>query len=675
MAESQPIELFKDAHEIGKEFKKIYDLLQTGTKDEYGLTPYKINYVNPDGTTAYSQIDYFSQTFYGGSQGYYIRFGKFLSFLQTKIIPNVNNDTNNKLININFNRIGNITYTQPFTLSVDPRVCYIKKSYFVASKNQQYDFIPGADDFIIDFGGDTNIRGKYGNVMNIYFNMEWILNKIDEIKDDKGKISLYGLLDALCKGYNESTGNFNKLEPIIDTETNTIKIVDDVALPDRNNILKSSYITNVYGDISTEEVIFDTYGYYAGVEGSIYGDKVPHAGFIKDLSFTTTVSPELATMITVGSTKQGYIKGADATSLSRMNNNLTDRFKEQITNADEIEPEVPKPLNVQYKAALDAFNNFIVDLGTNSNKKLPNYVIESIQDLKNLQTQLVEYYQYIEVEKNRPLDPFASSANSGFLPFDLSLKMDGLSGMKVYQKFTIDSDFLPTNYPGALDFLIKGITHTIVGNEWTTSIESMAIPKNPFAITGSSESERSANRGGPQEFSAISNNNLPILPGNYITDRDNNPFNLRPLRGTNQFNGSIGKKEGFNNGSSIGYFTVFDTLENGVRAGMKNLSTYFTKYRRDTINEIISAYAPGGTPGQSSSRTSNYVDLITNYMKTNYSSSITSNTKLTFNGVAETNQNNIKMFKTLVKGILNQEGGLNPRVETLINNFIISSLR
>jgi hypothetical protein len=507
MAEQRPIQSYEQAHEIGKEFKKIYDLLQSKTPDAYGLTPYKVDYVNPDKTVAYSHIEYFSQTFEGDlEQEYYIRFGAFLSFLEAKVIPNIDYDSNNKLINIDFDRIGNIIYTQPFTFSADPKVCYIKKSIFVTSRNKTFDFIPGADNFIIDFNGDTNIKGKYGNIMNIYFNMEWILGKIDEIKDNKGKISLYGLLDALCKGYNESTGNFNKLEPIIDTETNTIKILDDVALPDRKAILESSYITSVYGNISTEEVIFDTYGYYKGIEGSIYGKNVPHAGFIKDLSFTTTVSPELATMITVGSTKQGYIKGADATSLSRMNNNLIDRFKEQITNADEIEPEIPKPLEEQYKAALTSFDNFIVDLGTNASKKIPNYVTNSIQDYKNLQTQLLEYYQYAEVEKNIKLNPNASSANSGFLPFDLSLKMDGLSGMKVYQKFTIDTDFLPTNYPGTIDFLIKGITHTIAGNEWTTSIESMAIPKNPFAITGSSETERSANRGGPQEFSAVRGN-------------------------------------------------------------------------------------------------------------------------------------------------------------------------
>jgi hypothetical protein len=508
--EKRPIESFEQAHEIGKEFKRIYDLLKLKSPDEYGLTPYKGDYANPDGTIAYSQIDYFSQTFAGDlNQEYYIRFGKFLSFLQSNIIPNINFDSNNKLIKIDFFRVGNIVYTQPFTFSVDPKVCYIKKSIYVTSKSQTFNFIPGSSDFIVDFNGDTNIKGKYGNIMNIYFNMEWILGKIDEIKDNKGKISLYGLLDALCKGYNESTGNFNKLEPTIDTETGFIKITDDTQLPDRDAILRSSYITSVYGDIPTEEVIFDTYGYYTGTPESIYGDKVPHAGFIKDLSFNTTVSPELATMITVGSTKQGYIKGADATSLSRMNNGLTDRFKEQITNADEIEETTetpPKPLEEQYKAALTSFENFIADLGTNSNKKIPNYNQKSIQDYKNLQTQLLEYYQYVEVEKNKKLNPNASSANSGFLPFDLSLKMDGLSGMKVYQKFTIDSNFLPTNYPGTLEFLIKGITHTIAGNEWTTSIESMAIPKNPFAVTGSSETERSANRGGPQEFSAVRSN-------------------------------------------------------------------------------------------------------------------------------------------------------------------------
>jgi hypothetical protein len=78
----------------------------------------------------------------------------------------------------------------------------------------------------------------------------------------------------------------------------------------------------------------------------------------------------------------------------------------------------------------------------------------------------------------------------------------------------MDTSFLPTNYPGTLEFLIKGITHKIEGNQWTTNIESMAIPKNPFAITGSDnpvdEASRNSNRG-EANFSAVSyyQSNLP----------------------------------------------------------------------------------------------------------------------------------------------------------------------
>jgi lysozyme len=56
--------------------------------------------------------------------------------------------------------------------------------------------------------------------------------------------------------------------------------------------------------------------------------------------------------------------------------------------------------------------------------------------------------------------------------------MDGLSGMKIYQTFTIDSKFLPLNYPDKLQFLIKGISHTISKDSWTTEIESLSIPKD-----------------------------------------------------------------------------------------------------------------------------------------------------------------------------------------------------
>mgnify|MGYP000925761040 CR=1 FL=1 len=68
-------------------------------------------------------------------------------------------------------------------------------------------------------------------------------------------------------------------------------------------------------------------------------------------------------------------------------------------------------------------------------------------------------------------------------PFNLSLTMDGLSGMKVYQKFIVNNDYLPTNYPKSLEFIITSLNHVVQDNKWITNIESLALPKITTQVT------------------------------------------------------------------------------------------------------------------------------------------------------------------------------------------------
>jgi len=77
-------------------------------------------------------------------------------------------------------------------------------------------FANDADEFNVFEGGN-----RYGYIMNAYFNMTWILTNMDRLKDKTtGKVSLFDLLTCLCDGWNEATGNFNKLAPVVDSETN-----------------------------------------------------------------------------------------------------------------------------------------------------------------------------------------------------------------------------------------------------------------------------------------------------------------------------------------------------------------------------------------------------------------------------------------------------------------------
>ena len=63
--------------------------------------------------------------------------------------------------------------------------------------------------------------------------------------------------------------------------------------------------------------------------------------------------------------------------------------------------------------------------------------------------------------------------SSFFLPFNFSLEMQGLSGMKLYQKFKISEEILPPSYErDGVDIKVKGINHTVNSSGWKTRLET-----------------------------------------------------------------------------------------------------------------------------------------------------------------------------------------------------------
>jgi hypothetical protein len=410
----------------------------------------------------------------GHDDEYYIQFGYFLKLLQRYIIPNVNNNPNQYLININTDLNSNVIALYNRQISSDPAVCNIKEQYNGASGTTTYAFFQGGNEFRFKPAGATTLN--YGRVMNIYFNMVYILDQLESLKDPKeNKVVLVDLLKKLCDGFNTSTGGFNKLQPVVDENTNEIKFVDEVPLPEKDAILKS------IPGASTETAKFLMYG-ISGTSQTGIND----ASIVRDLSFSTTITPALASMITIGAQSNGYIAGQDSTALSTINKGLIDRVKVEVTNplpsnTPAPDPETkPETLEKKYSEQLKAFYDFVDNIGAINT--YPKWDDDAISNFKNTNIQFTEYDQYKQTRDAQLANTgsLVSSPTIGFLPFDLTLTIDGLSGMKVYQKYTIDASFLPTSYPDTLEFLIKGITHEIRDNQWITTLESIGTPKNPF---------------------------------------------------------------------------------------------------------------------------------------------------------------------------------------------------
>ena len=125
-------------------------------------------------------------------------------------------------------------------------------------------------------------------------------------------------------------------------------------------------------------------------------------------------------------------------------------------------------------------------------KSEPTLDVDQVDAHKGVLLNIIQYQeQYLEtgkrlillkkgIDPNDPDTQARMSPGTGFIPFNLSITTDGLSGMKIYSKFTIDSSYLPSNYPNNVEFLIKGIHHEIADNKWTTKLESFCISKGNF---------------------------------------------------------------------------------------------------------------------------------------------------------------------------------------------------
>ena len=149
-----------------------------------------------------------------------------------------------------------------------------------------------------------------------------------------------------------------------------------------------------------------------------------------------------------------------------------------------------------------------------------------------------------------------------------------------------------------------------------------------------------------------------VISGSYSTSSDNNPYNIRAIGSAVNYKGVTGQKEGFRGTASIGYFLVFDTLNNGVRAGMYNLlyNYFYSSGNYNTVSKIINKYAPS-SDGNS---TATYIANVTARMKaglvgTKYAN-MTDSTTLSI-VTQDSDADNVKMFKELNKAILESEGG------------------
>ena len=466
----------------------------------------KLNNITNQGTTK----DYLLMNFQPAEYQYFVRLGTFLELLQNFIFPHYNKEKDNPAVRIDSKVEGNLMYYAPNMTSLDPRVCIINSTVERTSDKYGKKFnvplkvYPEIEPFINTSKHDEN---SYGNVMNIYMNFFYLQEKFKQV-DKKGNLVLAELLREMCKDINKSLGGVNSLEPKIDSDSNTYIIYDRNRLPGIEKLIA--------GSVNYD---FELFGYNL--------TETPNtSNFVHNAGITTEITNDYAIMTTIGATAQNNIVGEDATSFSKWNEGIIDRFKRNsVTGNNKVNFDLPPgrvietPLNYyyelisqgtinesqnefsilglnrQYEDFESSFNNFLL---RNNFKRTYSQTLQKTADGEEVKGGRIDvtdkkrpflispelissnlsivpnYYKEIFnlAYKNKKLP----SGQGGFMPFNLNLELDGISGIKIYSKLKVQNRFLPSNYPQTIEFITTDITHTLSNNKWVTKINTIGMP-------------------------------------------------------------------------------------------------------------------------------------------------------------------------------------------------------
>ncbi len=426
---------------------------------------------------------------------FYIRFGTFLEYLQDQVIPKIKGNPDVPLITIDTDIETNICFTLDNMISLNPKKCIVRNLAFYFNpegsgnnSNNYYKYFEGLNQFI---GSTSGGEFLYGKIMNIYFNF----NRIEEILkgiDNDGNISLFNVISTLCDDINECFGNFTNLEPVVKENIvdsnpdslniedllnnspgkiksgNTITILDQTYIPGIEKIKEELGEVYVYNEAQIDVFGFNQNQTTNSKEGS----------FVRKVGLQTQITKEYATMISIGATANGAIPGIESTAFSNWNKGLEDRFKTDLLDA----PGNNTSLEAQNQAVISYYKTFMKSkLNVSGLSTSGNNLNFDVKDFSKNSRIFRDFYLYAQSKINK--DNKGVNTSIGFLPFNLSLSLDGISGMHIYNKLSINQKFLPSNYPQTLQFIITGIDHEIKDNDWVTKLETLATVYDPNNLT------------------------------------------------------------------------------------------------------------------------------------------------------------------------------------------------
>ena len=298
------------------------------------------------------------------------------------------------------------------------------------------------------------VTSYIGDIMQINVNLNFIASVVNDNIDLDGNLNFVTFMKEILNGLKAALGYINNFELIYDKETNFFKILD-------NNVLK--YGNRKNKNYSPAEFVVNGFD-PVSVEGQ--SSPLLFGSFVENVNFTSMLDNKFASMVSIAAQSDTNVIGMDTTGLSRFNEGLIDRIIPKKQSKDEIE-------NNEQGLTEDDLSELLTgarDIATQMYGSF-RFSDSDIDIFMSLNRDIANYYVNQAVKKKEIPSPLV-------IPFNLSLQMMGLSGMRINERFDVSEKILPPMFDNnSYNFITKAVSHEIKGNKLTTTLESQIINK------------------------------------------------------------------------------------------------------------------------------------------------------------------------------------------------------
>lgn len=332
-----------------------------------------------------------------------------------------------------------------------------------------------------------------GRLANVYVNVNRVatilLNQKAKINNiQKNEKDLFEFLKILLEEININLGGINNVRLKLPDEGARVRFIEDIP----QTFSGSPPIT-----YRSKMCKFNTFGFSSNNPTQRGGS------IVRNLGIDASIPSNFSTMISIGAQNNGNQASGNATSFSNYNTGIIDRViptKSLVTS----DTEPVDPLETQFKEFAKTVKGLLssgwwdeswIGKSFNTDGGLFTDTFRDRNwygdDMAAFNSYGTAYHQLLNgIYTQEP-----SKGGSGtlaapfFLPFNLNMDIDGMSGIVMMQRFEIDQKILPPSYDkDSVEIIVKSVDHEVNKESWTTKLGTQSVPKIKKRRSGSVKS-------------------------------------------------------------------------------------------------------------------------------------------------------------------------------------------